>query len=94
MQLFICTAYDTFQGHPLAVLEPRERTKNDQEETAACYASIFIYRYGSQGQTISHSIIDIAIPPSGRLTPFSMYVALSRAVVVTLFDCYEILMKS
>ncbi|KAG1783655.1 hypothetical protein EV702DRAFT_1190674 [Suillus placidus] len=34
--------------------------------------------YRSQGQTISHSIIDIATPPSGGLTPFNVYVALSR----------------
>ena len=34
--------------------------------------------YRSQGQTLSHSIIDIATPPSGGLTPFNVYVALSR----------------
>ena len=36
--------------------------------------------YRSQGQTIDHSSIDIATPPSGGpgLTPFNVYVALSR----------------
>ncbi|KAG1896637.1 uncharacterized protein F5891DRAFT_958392 [Suillus fuscotomentosus] len=34
--------------------------------------------YQSQGQTISNTIIDIAQPPSGELTPFNVYVALSR----------------
>jgi hypothetical protein len=34
--------------------------------------------YRSQGQTINKSIIDIATPPSGGLTPFNIYVALSR----------------
>jgi len=34
--------------------------------------------YRSQGQTIDNAIIDIGTPPSGELTPFSLYVALSR----------------
>ncbi|KAG2738883.1 hypothetical protein P692DRAFT_20757346 [Suillus brevipes Sb2] len=34
--------------------------------------------YRSQGQTISNAIIDIATPPSGGLSPFNVYVALSR----------------
>jgi ATP-dependent exoDNAse (exonuclease V) alpha subunit len=34
--------------------------------------------YRSQGQTISHAIIDIATPPSGSITAFNVYVALSR----------------
>ncbi|KAH7907506.1 hypothetical protein BJ138DRAFT_1014391, partial [Hygrophoropsis aurantiaca] len=29
-------------------------------------------------QTTEHSIIDIATPPSGGLTPFNVYVSLSR----------------
>lgn len=33
----------------------------------------------SQGQTISHVIIDIAKPPTGGLTAFNAYVALSRS---------------
>ncbi|KAI0633924.1 hypothetical protein C8Q77DRAFT_1033032, partial [Trametes polyzona] len=36
--------------------------------------------YRAQGQTISHVIIDIARPPSGRpLNLFNLYVALSRS---------------
>ncbi|KAF4616631.1 hypothetical protein D9613_008796 [Agrocybe pediades] len=35
--------------------------------------------YKSQGQTIEHIIIDIAKPPSGSLSPFGTYVALSRS---------------
>jgi hypothetical protein len=35
--------------------------------------------YRSQGQTISHVIVDIASPPSGKLSLFNLYVALSRS---------------
>ncbi|KAG1724818.1 uncharacterized protein EDB91DRAFT_1350921 [Suillus paluster] len=35
--------------------------------------------YRSQGQTINNAIIDIATPPTAGLTPFNVYVALSRA---------------
>ncbi|OAX36187.1 hypothetical protein K503DRAFT_695564, partial [Rhizopogon vinicolor AM-OR11-026] len=35
--------------------------------------------YISQGQTISHTMIDIKTPPTGGLTPFNVYVALSRS---------------
>jgi hypothetical protein len=35
--------------------------------------------YKSQGQTIEYVIIDIGKPPSGSLSPFSVYVALSRS---------------
>ncbi|KAJ7927959.1 hypothetical protein B0H13DRAFT_1598110 [Mycena leptocephala] len=35
--------------------------------------------YKSQGQTIQHVFIDLEKPPSGKLTPFSAYVALSRS---------------
>lgn len=35
--------------------------------------------YRSQGQTIPSVIIDLATPPSGGLTPFNAYVALSRS---------------
>ncbi|KAH7930558.1 hypothetical protein BV22DRAFT_1054729 [Leucogyrophana mollusca] len=34
--------------------------------------------YRAQGQTISNSLVDIATPPSGGLTPFNIYVSLSR----------------
>ncbi|KAF8309531.1 uncharacterized protein EI90DRAFT_2958593 [Cantharellus anzutake] len=35
--------------------------------------------YRAQGQMIGHVIIDLASPPTGALTPFSAYVALSRS---------------
>ena len=35
--------------------------------------------YKSQGQTIEYVIIDIGKPPSGKISPFSIYVALSRS---------------
>jgi hypothetical protein len=51
--------------------------------------------YRSQGQTISHSIIDITTPPSGGLTPFNVYVPLSRRDNIRLLrDFNEKLMMS
>ncbi|KAF8424992.1 hypothetical protein L210DRAFT_797582, partial [Boletus edulis BED1] len=35
--------------------------------------------YRSQGQTIEKVIVDIGKPPTGELTPFNAYVALSRS---------------
>ncbi|KAF8803428.1 hypothetical protein BYT27DRAFT_7226051 [Phlegmacium glaucopus] len=35
--------------------------------------------YKSQGQTMECVIVDISRPPSGKLSPFSVYVALSRS---------------
>lgn len=35
--------------------------------------------FKSQGQTIEHVIVDLAKPPSGRVTAFNAYVALSRS---------------
>ncbi|KAI0250296.1 hypothetical protein BJV78DRAFT_1128109, partial [Lactifluus subvellereus] len=35
--------------------------------------------YRSQGQTISHVIVDLAAPPSGSLSLFNVYIALSRS---------------
>ena len=35
--------------------------------------------YKSQGQTIENVIIDIGRPPTGKLSPFGTYVALSRS---------------
>lgn len=34
--------------------------------------------YKAQGQTMDHVLIDLAKPPTGALSPFSAYVALSR----------------
>jgi hypothetical protein len=35
--------------------------------------------YKAQGQTLEYVIVDISKPPSGKLSPFSVYVALSRS---------------
>jgi len=35
--------------------------------------------YCSQAQTIEHCIIDLSTPPTGKLTPFNTYVALSQS---------------
>jgi len=35
--------------------------------------------YRSQAQTIEHCIVDLGMPPTGKLTPFNAYVALSRS---------------
>ncbi|KAJ6495754.1 hypothetical protein C8R47DRAFT_954709, partial [Mycena vitilis] len=35
--------------------------------------------YKSQGQTLPRVFIDLEKPPTGKLTPFSAYVALSRS---------------
>ncbi|KAF8424767.1 hypothetical protein L210DRAFT_3325444, partial [Boletus edulis BED1] len=34
--------------------------------------------YRTQGQTIANAIVDIASPPIGHITPFNIYVTLSR----------------
>ena len=43
------------------------------------YSSRASTDYKSQGQTIEYVIIDIGKPPTGTLSPFSVYVALSRS---------------
>ncbi|KIO01171.1 hypothetical protein M404DRAFT_150797, partial [Pisolithus tinctorius Marx 270] len=35
--------------------------------------------YCAQAQTLEHCIIDISMPPTGQLTPFNAYVALSHS---------------
>ncbi|THH04757.1 hypothetical protein EW146_g10090, partial [Bondarzewia mesenterica] len=47
-----------------------------QFSTTAAYA---FTDYRAQGQTLPHVIVDIASPPSGKLTLFNLYVALSRS---------------
>ncbi|KAI6101384.1 hypothetical protein EV401DRAFT_2027458, partial [Pisolithus croceorrhizus] len=44
-----------------------------------CYLHVHFTDYCSQGQTISHVIMDIAQPPTGGLTLFNLYIALSRS---------------
>jgi hypothetical protein len=47
--------------------------------------------YRSQGQTLDPVIVDIGPPPHGHLTPFNVYVALSREQAVKTFNFFEIL---
>ncbi|KIL60607.1 hypothetical protein M378DRAFT_50592, partial [Amanita muscaria Koide BX008] len=35
--------------------------------------------YRAQGQTLNHVIVDLGRPPTGKLTAFNAYVALSRS---------------
>lgn len=35
--------------------------------------------YRAQAQTLEHCVVDIGTPPTGQLTPFNAYVALSRS---------------
>ena len=44
--------------------------------TTAAYA---FTDYKSQGQTIEYVIVDIGDPPTGHMSPFGVYVALSRS---------------
>ncbi|CAE6416282.1 unnamed protein product [Rhizoctonia solani] len=55
--------------------KPAQVTRRQLPITAA-YA---FTDYRAQGQTIKKVIVDIARPPSGGLTPFNAYVALSRS---------------
>ena len=81
----------TFQGLPpgvipltpsLAKFTVTSRTKKTFKIVRRQYAMTAGYAftdYKSQGQTIEYVIIDIGKPPTGSLSPFSVYVALSRS---------------
>jgi hypothetical protein len=57
--------------------KPQNHTvKRRQFPMTAAYA---FTDYRSQGQTISHVLVDIASPPTGGLSLFNLYVALSRS---------------
>jgi hypothetical protein len=53
----------------------KKKVKTKQMSLTPAYA---FTDYQSQGQTIKHAIIDIASPPSGKSTPFNVYVSVSR----------------
>ena len=55
-----------------------DKTKTVVRRQLPLTAAYAFTDYRSQGQTIHHAIIDIASPPTGTLTPFNIYVALSR----------------
>jgi len=81
----------TFLGLPTGIipLTPSEalftvtdRTNQKNKLTRRQYAMTAGYvltDYKAQGQTIEYVIIDIGRPPTGSLSPFSAYVALSRS---------------
>jgi ATP-dependent exoDNAse (exonuclease V) alpha subunit len=54
----------------------RTTVERQQLPLAAAYA---FTDYRSQGQTIPKLFVDLARPPTGRLSPFNTYVACSRA---------------
>ena len=54
------------------------RVKLERQQLAVVPAYAFT-DYKSQGQTMECVIVDISKPPSGSLSPFSIYVALSRS---------------
>ncbi|PPQ74787.1 hypothetical protein CVT24_003726 [Panaeolus cyanescens] len=56
--------------------EVQRTVKRKQFPMTAAYA---FTDYRSQGQTIPYVLVDIATPPSGTLTLFNLYVALSRS---------------
>ncbi|KAL4069552.1 hypothetical protein J3A83DRAFT_4095565 [Scleroderma citrinum] len=56
--------------------EQKRSVKRHQFPITAAYA---FTDYRSQGQTLQHVIIDIASPPTGGLSLFDLYVALSRS---------------
>ncbi|KIM60952.1 hypothetical protein SCLCIDRAFT_123129 [Scleroderma citrinum Foug A] len=50
--------------------------------------------YRSQGQTIPAVIVDIVTPPTGGLSLFNLYVALSRSSVFQAAHCPELLAEN
>jgi ATP-dependent exoDNAse (exonuclease V) alpha subunit len=68
-------------------VQPKSRTRLARDSTTRIVVrrqlpmtlSYAFTDYRSQGQTIRHVIVDIAKPPSGALTLFNIYVALSRS---------------
>lgn len=55
-----------------------EKVKLERRQLAIVPAYMFT-DYKSQGQTMEHVIVDILKPPTGMLSPFSVYIALSRS---------------
>jgi PIF1-like helicase len=55
-----------------------EKVKVERSQLAVVPAYAFT-DYKSQGQTMEYVIVDISRPPTGSLSPFSVYVALSRS---------------
>jgi PIF1-like helicase len=64
--------------HGFSVTVNGEKVKIERSQLAVVPAYAFT-DYKSQGQTMEYVIVDISRPPSGCLSPFSVYVALSRS---------------
>jgi hypothetical protein len=58
---------------------PGGRTKSVKQRQLPITGVYAFTDYRVQGQMIGHIIIDLAKPPTGTLTPFSAYVALSQS---------------
>ncbi|KAF8810921.1 hypothetical protein BYT27DRAFT_7090817, partial [Phlegmacium glaucopus] len=55
-----------------------EKIKVERRQVAIVPGYAFT-NYKLQGQTLEYIIVDLAKPPSGKLSPFSVYVTLSRS---------------
>jgi len=64
------------QGSPSRQTITVFHIKRRQLPMTAAYA---FTDYKSQGQTIEYVIVDIGDPPTGHMSPFGVYVALSRS---------------
>jgi ATP-dependent exoDNAse (exonuclease V) alpha subunit len=58
---------------------PGGKVKSVKQKQLPITGAYALTDYCAQGQTIERVIIDLATPPTGTLTPFSAYVALSRS---------------
>lgn len=59
---------------------PEKRTLTLWREQLPLTPAYAFTDYWSQGQTLPYVIVDLGTPPSGGVTPFNAYVALSRSV--------------
>ncbi len=69
----------SFQISTRSVCEGEAKTKTVKRRQLPLTESYALTDYRSQGQTIPHVIVDIGAVPYGKLTPFNVYVALSRS---------------
>ncbi|KAF9230446.1 hypothetical protein BU15DRAFT_83613 [Melanogaster broomeanus] len=63
----------------ISVQEERLRTRTVTRRQLPITAAYACTDYRAQGQTISALVIDIGTPPSGGLSLFNLYVAMSRS---------------
>ena len=67
------------RGMNISTMPPLGQVQEGEMKTAPYNRGICFTDYHAQGQTIGNVIIDLATPPTSRLTPFSAYVALSHS---------------